>query len=34
MKIVNAMPGMGAMTGAEVDSFLQSKLNVQLATID
>lgn len=34
MRIVNAMSGIGPMTEAEVDSFLQSKLNVQLATID
>src|SRR5919201_691356 len=34
MKILNALPGMGAMNKAEVDSFLQSRLNVQLATID
>lgn len=34
MKIINAMPGMAGMTKAEVDSFLESKLNVQLATID
>lgn len=34
MKIINAMPSMGAMTEAEVDSFLESKLNLQLATID
>lgn len=33
-KIVNAMPGMAGMTKAEVDRFLESKLNVQLATID
>ncbi|WP_415282201.1 pyridoxamine 5'-phosphate oxidase family protein [Candidatus Nitrososphaera sp. FF02] len=35
MKIINALPGMaGAMTEQEVNSFMQSKLNVQLATID
>lgn len=34
MKIINAMPGIGAMTKAEVDRFLESKLNIQLATID
>lgn len=34
LKIINAMPGMAAMTEAEVDSFLESRLNVQLATID
>ncbi len=34
MRIINAMPGMGAMIKAEFDSFLGSKLNVQLATID
>jgi len=34
MRIVNAMSGIGPMTEAEIDSFLQSKLNVQLATID
>jgi len=34
MKIINAMPGMGAMPKAEVNSFLESKLNVELATID
>ena len=35
MRIINAMPGMGmAMNEAEVDRFLESKLNVQLATID
>jgi general stress protein 26 len=33
MKLVNAIPGMG-MSRAEVDAFLQSRLNVQLATID
>jgi len=33
MKIVNAIQGIG-MTGAEVDSFLERNLNVQLATID
>ncbi len=35
MKIINAMPGMGAaMSQAEVDHFLESKLNLQLATVD
>lgn len=34
MKIVNARPDFGPMSEAEVDSFLESKLNVQLATID
>ncbi len=34
MKIINAIPGMGPMTKVEVDRFLESKLNVQLATID
>lgn len=35
MKIINALPGMAAaMTEAEIDRFLASKLNVQLATID
>jgi PPOX class probable F420-dependent enzyme len=34
MRITNAMPGIGPMTEAEVDGFLQSKLNVQLATVD
>jgi PPOX class probable F420-dependent enzyme len=34
MKIVNAMQGMAAMDKAEVDRFLESKLNIQLATID
>ncbi|AFU59421.1 putative pyridoxamine 5'-phosphate oxidase [Candidatus Nitrososphaera gargensis Ga9.2] len=34
MKIINAMPGIGAMTKDEVDRFLESKLNIQLATID
>jgi general stress protein 26 len=34
-KIVNARPDFDPMTEAEVDSFLESKLNVQqLATID
>lgn len=33
-KIVNAMPGMAGMTKTEVDRFLESKLNVQLATVD
>lgn len=33
MKLVNAIPGMG-MSRAEVDAFLESRLNVQLATID
>lgn len=34
MRIMNAMPGIGPMTEAEVDSFLAGKLNVQLATVD
>jgi general stress protein 26 len=34
MKIVNARPDLGPMTEAEVDSFLESKLNLQLATVD
>jgi general stress protein 26 len=34
MRIINAMPGMAGMTKSEVDGFLESKLNVQLATID
>jgi PPOX class probable F420-dependent enzyme len=34
MKIINAMPSMAGMTKVEVDSFLESRLNVQLATID
>jgi general stress protein 26 len=34
MKIINAIPGMGALTQPEIDRFLESKLNVQLATID
>jgi general stress protein 26 len=34
MRIINAMPGMAGMTESEVDGFLESKLNVQLATID
>jgi general stress protein 26 len=35
-KIVNARPDFDPMTEAEVDSFLESKLNVQqlLATVD
>ena len=34
-KIVNAGPDFDPMTEAEVDSFLESKLNVQqLATVD
>src|SRR5690606_5087915 len=34
MKIISAMQGMPPMDKAEVDRFLESKLNVQLATID
>jgi general stress protein 26 len=36
MKLIQAIPGMpgGAVTEAKVDRFLESKLNVQLATID
>jgi PPOX class probable F420-dependent enzyme len=35
MKIINALPDMAvAMTEPEIEKFLQSKLNVQLATID
>jgi PPOX class probable F420-dependent enzyme len=34
MRITNAMPGIGPLTEAEVDNFLGSKLNVQLATVD
>lgn len=34
MKIINAIPSMGALTQPEIDRFLQSKLNVQLATVD
>lgn len=35
MKIIHATPGMGAaMSQDEIDKFLESKLNVQLATID
>jgi general stress protein 26 len=34
MKIVNARTDFGPMSEAEVDSFLESKLNIQLATID
>lgn len=34
MKIISAMHGMPAMDKAEVDKFLESKLNIQLATID
>jgi general stress protein 26 len=33
MKLVNAIPGMG-MNMTEVEAFLESRLNVQLATID
>ena len=34
MKIINAIPGMGALTQPEIDRFLESRLNVHLATID
>jgi general stress protein 26 len=34
VKIINAMPGMGGLSKAEIDDFLESKLNVQLATMD
>jgi general stress protein 26 len=34
MKIVNATPEIPGMTKEEVDRFLESKLNLQLATID
>ncbi len=34
MKIISVMQGMPPMDKAEVDRFLESKLNVQLATID
>jgi nitroimidazol reductase NimA-like FMN-containing flavoprotein (pyridoxamine 5'-phosphate oxidase superfamily) len=34
MKIVNAIPEMGGLSKAEIDSFLENKLNVQLATVD
>ncbi|HEX6562484.1 MAG TPA: pyridoxamine 5'-phosphate oxidase family protein [Nitrososphaera sp.] len=35
MKLVQAMPGMpNPVTEAEVERFLESKLNIQLATID
>lgn len=35
MKIIKGMPDMGrAMTEGEVKSFLQSKLNLQIATVD
>lgn len=34
MRIINAMPGMGALTQPEIDRFLESRLNVHLATID
>lgn len=34
MKIINAMPGMAGMTKAEIDTFLESRLNAQLATTD
>lgn len=35
MKILHATPGMGKPMGpSEVDNFLDSKLNVQIATID
>lgn len=35
MKIINALPGMAvAMTEPEIEKFLQSKLNVQIATVD
>lgn len=35
MKLVQAMPGMPSpVTEAEVERFLESKLNIQLATID
>ena len=34
MRIINAIPGMGALTQPEIDRFLESRLNVHLATID
>jgi PPOX class probable F420-dependent enzyme len=34
MKIINAMQGMAGMTKTELDSFLESTLNIQLATVD
>lgn len=35
MKIIQAMPGMSAaMTESEIDSFLTSKLNIQIGSID
>jgi PPOX class probable F420-dependent enzyme len=35
MKVIQALPGMpNPVTEAEVDRFLESKLNIQLATID
>jgi general stress protein 26 len=34
MKIFQATPEVPGMTGGEVDRFLESKLNLQLATID
>jgi PPOX class probable F420-dependent enzyme len=34
MKIINAIAGMGALTQPEIDRFLESRLNVHLATID
>ena len=34
MKIVNATPEVSGMTREEVEGFLESKLNLQLATID
>lgn len=34
MKIIRGMPDMRAMTEDEVNKFLESKLNMQLATVD
>jgi nitroimidazol reductase NimA-like FMN-containing flavoprotein (pyridoxamine 5'-phosphate oxidase superfamily) len=34
MKIINATPEIPSMTKEEVDRFLESKLNLQLATVD
>ena len=34
MKIVNATPEVSGMTREEVEGFLESKLNLQSATID
>lgn len=34
MKIIRGMPDMRAMTKDEVNKFLESRLNIQLATVD